>query len=211
MGEDGNRGVRRYPEISESREMVKKSTGMEQEVCQLKVTLRGIRPAIWRRLVVSADTTLTRLHRVLQIAMGWQDSHMHEFRVDDRRPAGLGSAQMGRSARIGDVLTEMSSSLTYTYDLGDGWEHSIVLEKRFSGGDDTEYPVCLGGQQAGPPEDCGGVPGYYDLLEVLQNPADERYEEMRKWIGEDFDPRAFSVEAVNRQLRSGRPRRRSST
>jgi hypothetical protein len=104
---------------------------MEQEVCQLKVTLRGIRPPIWRRLVVTADTTLTRLHRVLQIAMGWEDSHIHEFRVGDRRPAGLGSAQMGRSARIGNVLTETGSSLTYTYDLGDGWEHSIVLEKRF--------------------------------------------------------------------------------
>jgi hypothetical protein len=191
--------------------MVKKSSGMEQEVCQLKVTLRGIRPPIWRRLVVSADTTLTRLHRVLQIAMGWQDAHMHEFRVDDRRRAGLGSAKMGRSAHIGDVLTEMGSSLTYTYDLEDGWEHSIVLEKRFSGSDDTEYPVCLDGRQACPPEDSGGVPGYHDLLEVLQNPADERYEEMREWIGGEFDPRAFSLEAVNRQLRSGRVRRRSST
>jgi hypothetical protein len=191
--------------------MVKKSTGMEQEVCQLKVTLRGTRPAIWRRLVVTADTTLTRLHRVLQIAMGWQDGHMHEFRVDDRRRAGAGSAKMGRGAHIGDALTGIGSSLTYTYDLGDSWEHSIVLEKRFSGSDDVAYPVCLGGQQACPPEDCGGVAGYYDLLEVLQNPADERYEEMREWIGEDFDPRAFSVEAVNRQLRSGRVRRRSST
>ena len=184
--------------------MVRKSTGMEQEVCQLKVTLRGIRPAIWRRLLVPAETTLTGLHRVLQIAMGWQDSHMHEFRIEGRRPA-------VRSARIGDVLTEIGSSLTYTYDLGDGWEHTIVLEKRFCGSDDTEYPVCLDGRQACPPEDSGGVPGYYDLLEVLQNPADERYEEMREWIGGEFDPRAFSLEAVNRQLRSGRVRRRSST
>ena len=183
---------------------------MEQEVCQLKVTLRGMRPPIWRRLLVPADTTLTRLHRVLQMAMGWQDGHMHEFRVDDRRAAGLGSAQLGRSVRIGEVLTEIGSSLTYTYDLGDGWEHGIVLEKRLCGADDTEYPVCVDGQQACPPEDSGGVPGYYDLLEVLQNPADERYEEMREWIGEDFDPRAFSVEAVNRQLRSWRVRRRSS-
>ena len=118
---------------------------------------------------------------------------------------------MGRSARIGDVLTAIGSSLTYTYDLGDSWEHSIVLEKRFAGGDDADDPVCLDGQQACPPEDCGGVPGYYDLLEVLQNPEDERYEEMRKWIGEEFDPQAFSVEAVNRQLRTGRVRRRSST
>jgi hypothetical protein len=191
--------------------MVKKSAGMEQEVCQLKVTLRGIRPPIWRRLLVPADTTLTRLHRALQIAMGWQDSHMHEFRVDGRRTAGPGSAQTGRSTCIGDVLTEIGSSLTYTYDLGDGWEHSIVLEKRFSGCDDAEYPVCLDGQQACPPEDCGGVPGYCDLLEVLRNPDDERYEEMREWVGEDFDSQAFSVDAVNRQLRAGRVRRRSST
>jgi len=191
--------------------MVKKSAGMEQEVCQLKVTLRGIRPPIWRRLLVPADTTLPRLHRALQIAMGWQDSHMHEFRVDGRRTAGPGSAEKGRSARIGDVLTGIGSSVTYTYDLGDGWEHSIVLEKRFCGADDAEYPVCLDGQQACPPEDCGGVPGYYDLLEVLQNPDDERYEEMREWVGEGFDPRSFSVDGVNRQLRTGRVRRRSST
>jgi hypothetical protein len=159
---------------------------------------------------VSADTTLTRLHRVLQIAMGWQDSHMHEFRVDRRR-TGLGSAQMQRGARIGDVLTEIGGSLTYTYDLGDGWEHSVALEKRFAGSGDAGYPVCLDGQQACPPEDCGGVPGYYDLLEVLQNPDDERYAETREWIGEDFDPQAFSADAVNRQLGSGRARRRSSS
>jgi hypothetical protein len=84
---------------------------------------------------------------------------------------------------------------------------SGVLEKRFCGADDTEYPVCLDGPEACPPEDCGGIPGNYDLLEVLRNPADERYEEMREWVGEGFDPRAFSVEAVNRQLRTGRVRR----
>lgn len=129
---------------------------------------------------------------------------MHEFRVDGRRSA-------VRSGRIGDVLTETGSSLIYTYDLGDSWEHSIVLEKRLSGGEDAERPVCLDGQQACPPEDCGGVPGYYDLLEVLRSPDDERYEEMREWVGEDFDPEAFSVEAVNRQLRTGRVVRRSSS
>jgi hypothetical protein len=187
------------------------SAEVERDVCQLKVTLRGSRPPIWRRLLVPADTTLTRLHRMLQIVMGWQDSHMYEFRIDARRPMGLRSTQIQRSARIGEVLTEIGSSLTYTYDLGDGWEHSVVLEKRFPGGEDVERAVCLDGQQGCPPEDCGGVPGYYDLLEVLQNPNDERYEEMREWMGEDFDPRAFSVEAVNRQIRTGRVRRRSST
>ena len=179
---------------------------MEQEVCQLKVTLRGTRPPIWRRLLVSADTTLTRLHRVLQIAMGWQGGHMHEFRTDVRRPA-----RMPHSARIGEVLREIGSSLTYTYDLGDGWEHSVVLEKRLAGGDDAERPVCLDGQRACPPEDCGGVAGYYDLLEVLQNPDDERYVEVREWTGEDFDPDVFSDDAVNRQLGGGRVRRRSSS
>ena len=103
---------------------------MEEEACQLKVTLRGTRPPIWRRLLVPADTTVTRMHRVLQIAMGWQDGHMHEFRVDRRHPA-------IRSSRVGDVLTEIGSSLTYTYDLGDGWEHSIVLEKRYAGDGDA--------------------------------------------------------------------------
>jgi Plasmid pRiA4b ORF-3-like protein len=182
--------------------MEKKSAKMEHEVCQLKVTLLDSRPLIWRRLLVPADLTLPRLHKVLQIAMGWQNSHVYEFHVEGRRPAGRGSAPMGRNARIGDVLTETGSSLIYTYDLGDGWEHDIVLEKRSSGGEDAASPVCVDGEQACPPEDCGGVSGYSDLLEILQNPADERYEEMREWIGETFDPRAFSVEVVNRQLKS---------
>ena len=131
---------------------------MEQDVCQLKVTLRGTRPPIWRRLLVPADTTLTQLHRILQTAMGWQDNHVHEFRIDARRTAGVGTARMERGARIGEVLREGGSSLTYTYDLGDSWEHSIVLEKRFAGGDGTEYPVCVEGQRACPPEDCAVFP-----------------------------------------------------
>jgi hypothetical protein len=130
---------------------------------------------------------------------------MQEFRIDGRH-----RARMQHSTRIGGVLTEIGSSLTYTYDLGDGWEHSVVLEKRLPVGNDAEYPVCLDGQLACPPEDCGGVPGYYDLLEVLRNPDDERYEEMRESVAEDFDSQAFSADAVNRQLRTERVRRRSS-
>lgn len=135
---------------------------------------------------------------------------MHEFRIDGRHPAGMGRAQMRHSARVGEVLMEAGSSLTYTYDLGDSWEHSVVLKKRIAGGDGAGDPVCLEGEQACPPEDCGGVPGYYDLLEVLQHPDDERYEEMREWIGADFDAHGFSADAVNRQLRSGGGRRRRS-
>ena len=110
------------------------------------------------------------------VAQGVADSdgvagqHMHEFHVDARHRR-AGSAQMQRSAGIGEVLTKIGSSLTYTYDLGDGWEHSIVLEKRFSGNDDAEYPICLDGQHACPPEDCGGIPGYFDLLEGSPEPG----------------------------------------
>lgn len=167
--------------------------------------------AIWRRLVVSADATLTQLHNVLQIAMGWENSHLHEFRVDSQRQARLSTSPLRSNMRVGEVLTEIGGSLTYMYDFGDGWEHKIVVEKHLPEASHADYPVCLEGQLACPPEDCGGVPGYYDLLDVLKHPDDEQYEEMREWIGDDFDPQAFSADAVNRQLTRRRVRHGTST
>lgn len=153
--------------------------------------------------------TLAQLHDVLQTAMGWEDSHMHEFRVGQRRfgqpePADpfmrMPRVESERTARLRPVLGKPGAKMIYAYDFGDGWEHSIVLEKLLPADPNTPCPLCTDGRLTCPPEDCGGIPGYYDLLEAINNPSDESLKEMRDWVGDDFDPEAFSIDEVNRRL-----------
>jgi len=110
------------------------------------------------------------------------------------------SVENERTALLPSVLGRLGAKAIYTYDMGDSWEHGIVLEKRLPSDPNTTYPVCTDGQLACPPEDCGGIPGFYDLVEAISDPTHERHEEMLDWIGDDFDPQAFSVDKVNRLL-----------
>jgi hypothetical protein len=185
------------------------------EIYQLKITLRGTDPPIWRRLLVHANMTLAHLHDVLQTVMGWADGHMHEFAVGQRRIGrpdpqgrlmGMPDVENERTVRLSGILGRIGSKAIYTYDFGDSWEHSLVLEKRVPVDPNTAYPICTDGQLACPPEDCGGIGGFYDLMEVLSYPDHERHEEMLDWVG-GFDPQAFSVESVNRMLTPLRRRR----
>jgi hypothetical protein len=189
--------------------MPKKKIAVPPEIYQLKLTLLGTSPPIWRRLLVPADTTLAQLHDVLQATMGWEDGHMHEFSIGQRRIGrpdpedrlmGMPSAENERTVRLSGILGKAGSKAIYTYDFGDTWEHSIVLEKRLPDDPNLTYPVCTDGQLACPPEDCGGIPGFYDLVEALNDPNHERHEELLDWIGDNFDPQAFSVDNVNRML-----------
>jgi hypothetical protein len=180
-----------------------------QEIYQLKVTLLGTTPPIWRRLLVPPDMTLEQLHDVLQLAMGWEDCHMHDFRIGQKRfgkpdpndrltdLSGIGNE---RTARLFNVLGKVGAKAVYTYDFGDNWQHGIAIEKVLTPEPGLAYPVCMGGKRHGPPEDCGGAPGYYHLVEALRDPDHKRHEELREWMGDDFDPEAFSVDDVNRRL-----------
>jgi pRiA4b ORF-3-like protein len=188
--------------------MPAKKTAVLPGIYQLKVTLLGTNPPVWRRLVVPANMTLAQLHDVLQSAMGWEDSHMHEFSVGHRRFGrpnpedrlmGMPSVENERMVDLSSVLGRVGAKAIYTYDFGDSWEHGIVLEKRLPADPNMMYPVCVDGQLACPPEDCGGIPGFYDLVEALSDPSHKRHEEMLDWIGE-FDPQAFSVDKVNQVL-----------
>ena len=134
---------------------------------------------------------------------------MHEFSIGQRRFGrpdpedrlmGIPSVENERTVRVSGILGRVGSKAIYTYDFGDTWEHSIVLEKRLSVNPNTTYPICTDGQLACPPEDCGGIPGFYDLVEALNDPNHERHEEMLDWIGDDFDPQALSIDKVNRML-----------
>jgi hypothetical protein len=187
-----------------------KSSG--NEIYQIKVTLLRTVPPVWRRLLVPSDITLSNLHDLLQLAMGWTDSHLHEFlfRGQCYGPTGpergVAEAIDERKVRLNQLLVRVGAKIVYTYDFGDGWEHGIVLEKGLPVDPNMAYPAATGGAGACPPEDCGGIGGFYSLLESLQNPRHPQHEELLEWVGEDYDPKKFSIEAIN-QVLHGRKKR----
>jgi len=184
-----------------------KKTNAPPDIYQIKVTLLGTKPPIWRRLLVPARFTLEDLHGVLQAAMGWGDGHLHEFKIDgklfgqpDMDDMGLPPVASERKARLFSVLGGAGAKAVYTYDFGDDWEHAIVVEKVLAPDPNLRYPLCTGGKRRGPPEDCGGVPGFYNLLEALADPGHQEHDEMLEWVGGPFDPEDFSVEEINSRL-----------
>ena len=174
--------------------------------CEVKITLRDTEPEPWRRVLVRADITLDRLHTVIQQAMGWSDSHLHEFEIRRRRYGRVfNDPMMGsppadeRKVQLIDVATPKARFI-YRYDFGDGWEHEIKIERVLEPSADLKTPVCLAGEFACPPEDCGGVPGYENLLAVLAGPDGEEKDEMLQWIGGPFNPLTFDLDAANKRL-----------
>ncbi len=175
-------------------------------VYQLKITLLGTAPPIWRRLQVPSTIKLCCLHTAFQVAMGWTDSHVHEFEQDGKHwgvpehdEFGEGDLIDEGRSRIGSVLKAPGDSLTYVYDLGDGWRHEVVLEEIVPPGDCTG-PLCLAGERHCPPEDVGGPHGYQEFLEVIFQPGHEEFEHYRRWAGDSFQPEEFNPKAVNEAL-----------
>ena len=181
------------------------------KVFQLKITLEGFSPPIWRRVHVPATLRLDALHRVVQAAMGWTNSHIHEFRFRDRTfsdPAfdedgGLEIDDEQEVSLDSLVARVRGQKLRYRYDLGDNWRHEIVFEKALERDERLMHPVCVGGERACPPEDVGGVGGYWRIVEVLANAEHPDRDETLAWIGGAFDPECFDVNLVNRALRGG--------
>jgi hypothetical protein len=175
---------------------------------QLKVSLLEIEPEIWRQLRVPGGASLDRLHEIFQVAMGWTNSHLHQFSVGDIRYGvpdpdfDQGDVRDERNVRLCEVATRANGSFVYEYDFGDGWEHRVVVEKILTPEErSADIPVCLAGARACPPEDCGGVPGYESFLEVRRDPTHEDHQAMLKWVGGSFDPEAFDPNKVNKRLR----------
>lgn len=184
--------------------VARQSAGVpEGAVYQLKVTLRGTRPPIWRRLRVPASVRLPDLHRVIQAAFGWEEAHLHMFEAGGDRysvsPRELGPDWRDESrVRLVD-LAAPGERIRYEYDFGDSWQHDILVES-VAEPDGLRHAVCLAGRRAGPPEDCGGVPGYAWLCDVLADPAHPDYDERLDWLGYHHDPAAFDKEKVNQSL-----------
>ncbi|OQB92944.1 MAG: Plasmid pRiA4b ORF-3-like protein [Verrucomicrobia bacterium ADurb.Bin118] len=184
---------------------------------QLKITLKWSKPPIWRRVVVRADMTLDRLHDIIQIAMGWTDSHLHQFiagsgvsRTYYGRPnpefADMGSEMLNEKRySVADLAPTAKRKFIYEYDFGDGWEHDVVVEKILPPDPAFKHPMCLAGANACPPEDCGGIGGYYNLLKILRDPQHPDHADMKDWIGGDLNAEEFSVEGVNRIFKRLKP------
>lgn len=175
-------------------------------VYQLRVTLQDVRPPVWRRFQVRSDTTLYKLHQILQVVMGWTNSHLHLFTIAGKDygepdPEFEMDIASERRVRLFQLITRPRSKFTYEYDFGDSWEHDLVLEHILPADPAVRYPVCLAGARACPPEDCGGAPGYAELLEALRDPQHEEHDELLEWVGGSFDPEAFDLAIVNRGLR----------
>lgn len=189
-------------------------------ILQLRVTLNGLEPLIWRQIQVLSDSTFLDLHMAIRDVMGWDDSHLHEFAFEAKKPKrqnrpvhiGTSGEDIGQNSLdedetlIRDWLGRGKHSMRciYTYDFGDSWEHIVLLEKVLPASPDVHYPRCIAGQRASPPEDCGGIWGYADILESLENskespkenPKHEQYADLLEWVDKDFDPEAFDPEAV---------------
>lgn len=170
---------------------------------QIKVSLRDVRPPIWRRLLVPSDILLPKLHQVLQAAMGWHDSHLHLFRVGNDCYAPPGDWEpLGRDSRgvaLADLAPRRGARLVYEYDFGDGWTHDIVVESVSP--EPCDGPRCTGGRRRCPPEDCGGPWGYAEFMEAIADQSHERHDELREWCGDSFDHAEFDVESANASLR----------
>lgn len=181
-----------------------------QSVFQLKVTLMETDPPIWRRLRVPGNTTLSRLDRIIQTAMGWANSHLHTFTVGETvysepDPEWEPPVRDERRARLDRIAPHEGDRFVYEYDLGDSWEHEVLIEEIVPARDGAnDGPVCLAGERACPPEDAGGVDGYYETLECLRNPRHPEYKHTKTWIesmtGGPFDPDRFDLDAVNAAL-----------
>ena len=178
-------------------------------IYQLKITLRDCRPPIWRRVQVRSNELLAHLHYVIQLSMGWTNSHLHsfsihgieygvpmpEFDMDDMEVSDE------KKIKLSEFIPGEKFKFSYLYDFGDSWEHEILVEKVLAADPETEYPICIKAKRACPPEDCGGAWGYRDFLEAIQDPEHPEHEEMLQWVGGSFDPENADLDEANEQLK----------
>ena len=164
------------------------------EICTLRIELRGSNPLIWRHVEVPTSITLKVLHDVVQAAMGWFDQHLWEFRIGQRRFGlpmdedwGTEPRTEAAKVRLRELLAPRRTVITYVYDFGDDWEHRLILTKTRRGEPGIGYPRYVAGEGNAPPEDSGGIPGFYEKLDIAANPSHPECDEIKAWL-DDYDP-----------------------
>jgi hypothetical protein len=189
------------------------------DIAILRIELEDIEPLIWRRIAVRTSMNLKAVHRVIQAAMGWLDCHLWEFTANERKYSVLIPNDPDWNARINNAATTKLSALlatgvegiSYIYDIGDNWQHRIIIEKLKSAEPGVLYPQFLGGERRCPPEDCGGFPGYYDFLDNIASKQSKKRKAALDWYGAPYDPDEIDeqqiVIALNRIANTSRPSR----
>ncbi|MCB1869413.1 MAG: plasmid pRiA4b ORF-3 family protein [Gammaproteobacteria bacterium] len=180
-----------------------------RDLFQIRISLSEVEPPVWRRLLISSSTDLAELHQVIQIAMGWSNSDLHQFTADHQQ-FGIPDTEYGdsltpeRGKRIGSLLKHENQWITYEYDFGDSWEHKILLEKILPFQPEAAGPRCIDGRRSCPPEDVGGAWGYQEFLEAYTDSGHPDHREKVEWIGDGFDPEHFDIDEVNKKLKAMR-------
>jgi hypothetical protein len=180
------------------------------DIYQIKVTLRDSKPPIWRRVQVPGDVRLDQLHRILQIVMGWTDYHLHQFIVGgeyygepDPDYESWGTEMRDETrVRLEQIAPGEKSRFVYEYDFGDGWDHTLLVEKILPPEPGVDYPRCIKGKRACPPEDVGGIWGYYGFLETIADPDAPEHDDLLEWVGGEFDPEYFDLDEINAELKA---------
>lgn len=176
-----------------------------KNIYQIKTTLQDSKPQITRKFLVPSTMTLDDFHTVIQIVMGWTDSHLHQFVIDREFYGPVYEADELESKdesqyKVSQVLKKEKDKIVYEYDFGDGWMHDVVLEKILPYDNNVTLPICISGKRACPPEDCGGVWGYKDIIKIAADPKHPEHEEMIEWLPDEFDPEHFDLEETNEIL-----------
>ena len=178
------------------------------DIYRLKVTLLNCRPAIWREVEVASNITLAGLHDVMQVLMGWDDCHLWAFETGDKRfelpdpdvKTRLPAGQDPDRVALYVLLPEKGAGLRYNYDFGDDWWVEIKVVAVGKPQPKIRYPRCIAGERSGPPEDCGGPPGFEELLAARKNPRSKHAKELLEWAGSDWDPEAFDLPVIKKAL-----------
>lgn len=168
----------------------------------LKIKISLEKTKIYREVIVYKEITYHDLHMVIQKVFGWEDYHLYEFIVDGNKIGNLENDDFGHltSEAKDTLIFTNKKKFQYEYDFGDAWEHTIEIIEELDADPKTDYPVCVGGKGACPPEDCGGVDGYRELVKAMKRGSDAKKKEFKEWLGYDYDPDAFTVEWANERL-----------
>lgn len=181
------------------------------EIIQLKITLKHSKPPIWRRVLVDKNISFDDLHYIIQHAMGWENAHLYSFDInninieipfddDDMFLFSNKITVSSEEALLKDHLKKPKQKFQYEYDFGDSWIHDIVVEKFLPKENNKIYPVCIAGKRNCPPEDCGGIGGFYYMLDALNDKNHPEHKDWKDWI-EDYDPEYFDIDQVNECLK----------
>lgn len=184
-----------------------------EDIIQLKISLIGSKPPIWRRILVDKNSTFFQLHQILQIVMGWENTHLHKFLFNERVISNYEEeaessfsfleikVENGINICLSELITNHKSTFTYIYDIGNYWEHKILVEDFLPPNPATQYPICIKGKLNCPPEDCGGIYSFYEMLEILSDSTHPDYKFMRQWLGKNYSPELFDIDRVNKILK----------